>query len=867
MDYRIASKKQKKKPQDIHIGKEFSKYAIEDARAVLEEFKSSPKGLNTKEIKSHQKRYGLNEIKPKEVSPLPIFFRQFQSSFVYLLLIVLILFFLLGEIMEAATVFIIITLSTGLGFYQEYRSEEALKFLKKYIVSHAQVRREGKEIIIHSKNLVPGDIIIVEAGDIIPADIRFFKENNLIVDEGILTGESVPVKKISKNLKTEPKEIYQSQNIGFSGTTVASGYGEGIIFGTGVNSVIGKISQLTVETIKESIFSKEITKFSQFILRLILIILIVVFFANIFIKGQEANIVNIVELLTFSIALTVSIIPEPLPVVTTISLSRGAIKLAKKEVVVKRLSAIEDLGSIEVLCSDKTGTLTENKLVVDEIYSLNKEECLLYGALLSPTLGGGKKRQFHDAFDKALWRKISLEQKEKMKRIEKISETPFDPERRRANILIKKGNIYELVVRGAPEILIGLCSNLDDEEKQSLKSWISKAGREGKRVIGIAKKEIVKEIYYSSKEEKNLSFLGVISFFDSIKKTTKEAMADAKSLGVKVKILTGDTKEVAGAVAYQIGLVPSPEKVISGDIFEKMSPDQQRLAVENYAVFSRVSPQQKYKIVKILQEENEVGFLGEGINDAPALKIANVALAVDNAADIARETSDIILLNRSLKTIIDGIQEGRKIFANTTKYIKSTLISNFGNFFALASASLITNFLPMLPLQILLLNFLSDFPMIAISTDNVDKEELKSPKSYNLREIVLVATILGFVSTVFDFIFFGLFYRFSPDILRTNWFIGSILTELILIFSIRSKSLFFKTKAPSKILTFLSGLTALFTIFLPFTRFGQEVFKFIPPQNNHLLWIFGVVLSYFIITESIKLIYYHILHKEGMIKS
>lgn len=373
--------------------------------------------------------------------------------------------------------------------------------------------------------------------------------------------------------------------------------------------------------------------------------------------------------------------------------------------------------------------------------------------------------------------------------------------------------------------------------------------------------------YAVKDEEKNLTLVGLLSFVDPIKPSAKKAVEQAEKLGVKIKILTGDSQEVAGAVAYQIGLIKKTTDVITGEILDNLPDEEKTLAVEKNSVFARVSPDQKYNIIKLLQENNEVGFLGEGINDAPALKIANVGLVVDSASDIARESTDIILLKKSLEVIIDGIKEGRKVFANTIKYIKATLASNFGNFFAVATASLLIDYLPMLPLQILLLNLLSDFPMIAIATDNVDSQELQKPKSYNLKEIAFLATVLGIVSTVFDFIFFAMFYRIGPAVLQTNWFIGSILTELILLFSIRTKFIFFKAKPPSRILYWLSGLAILVTVILPFTGFGQTVFKFTRPQANQLWLIFGLVICYFIITEIVKHFYYRLEeHKENNIK-
>lgn len=834
----------------------FTPYTTKTKEEILEEFKVTDAGLTNQEATGRLKKYGPNEIKIKEIKWWQIFLRQFKSPFIYLLFAATILSFFLREEVNALLILIFVAINSTLSFYQEWHAEQSLKLLKEKIISRARVRRENQEIIIDSRNLVPGDFIFVEAGDIIPADIRFIEQNDLTVDEQILTGESTPVPKIETPLRKQAKEIYEAQNIGFSGTTIMSGRGTGIVIATGQNTAFGQVARLTLETLKESTFAKGIARFSKFILRLIVLTLIFVFLANVLIKKEP----NPIELLIFSIALAVSVVPEALPVVITVSLSRGAMRLAKNKVVIKRLSAIEDLGSIEVLCTDKTGTLTENKLTIDKIFG--KESCLFYAALACHFLSQ-KRPEPTDAFDIALWQKLSSEERIEAAKYKRIAEIPFDPTRRRNSILVEKNGHYELIVRGAPEIIFNAC-NISNEEKKKLNEWIAKEGKSGRRVLAVAKKEIkAKMEHYTEKEESGLTLLGITSFVDPIKKTTKQTIKHANALGVKIKILTGDAKEVAGAVAYEVGLTKSPSDVITGQEIETMSSQEQEQAVEKYSVFARVSPEQKYKIIQLLQKKYEVGYLGEGINDAPALKIANVALAVSGAADIARETADVVLLKKSLEIIIAGIKQGREIFANTLKYIKVTLSSNFGNFYAIALASLLINFLPMLPIQILLVNLLSDFPMIAIATDNVDKVELRRPRVYNVRDIILICTILGLVSTIFDFIFFGLFYHISPGVLQTNWFIGSILTELILIFSLRSRLPFFKAKKPSGTLFWLSVSAFAITIVLPLTAFGQNIFKFIRPQTQHLFLILVIVFIYFIATESVKLIYHRILNHKS----
>jgi Mg2+-importing ATPase len=701
--------------------------------------------------------------------------------------------------------------------------------------------------------LVPGDILLLEAGDIVSADVRFISVQSLVVDESILTGESAPVTKVADGLNVSKNELAAALNIGFSGTKVVSGEARGVVIGTGKQTEIGEISRLTIETKPVSSFELGIRKFSRFILLMISVILLILFLVNIIIKGSSAN---IPELLLFSIALAVGVVPEALPVVTTIAFSRGAIRLARHKVVVKRLSAIEDLGSVEILCTDKTGTLTENSLTVKEIFATDQKECLKLAALASASFEE-KKRDANNSFDLALLRKVAPSDKEKLSSILRISELPFDPERKRNSVLVNYQASPTLIVRGAPETIMSLCKDLGKSKMVEVKEWLKNEGLNGRRVIAIATKKVAqKNKIYDAGLEDDLVFQGMISFVDPIKKTTGEAIERAKKLGVMIKILTGDNREVAGAVAKEIGLISKIDEVITGEELFKESLDNQKLLVERYHVFARVSPEQKYKIVQLLREHKEVGYLGEGINDGPALKMAHVGIVVSGASAIAKDAADIVLLQNSLLVIIEGIKEGREIFSNIIKYIKLTLISNFGNFYAVATAALILPFLPMLPIQILLLNLLSDFPMIMISTDKVDIEELRRPKTYNIREVILIALILGIVSTIFDFVFFAVFRNSPSSVMQTYWFIGSVLTELVLIFSIRTRGLFLKAR---RISTWLCGViftATCITVLIPYSAFGKSVFHFITPSSSYLAMVLGIVALYFISTESIKLLYY-----------
>lgn len=829
-------------------------YSAKAEVEILDELKvDGEKGLSVAEVAARLQKYGSNILEENKLRWEKVLMRQFKSAFIYLLIGAAILALLLGEKIDSLMIFIFLFVNVILGFFQEYRSEKTVELLKNLVVAKVKTLRGGKVDLVNSEDLTVGDIIFLETGDKIPADVRFLKVENFKVDESAITGESVAVHKISDPIKKQAVNFFEAENVGFSGTLAVNGTAKAVVVKTGKKTAMGGIAHLATATKSVSNFEKGINNFSAFILKLIAVTLTLVFFANILLRRGTFD---LSELLLFSIALTVGVIPEALPLVTTFALSHSARVLAKRKVIVKRLSAVEDLGGVEVFCTDKTGTLTENKLAVAETWGEDTKKLFLYANLATSDI----KKKKTEPFDIALWKKLTSLQKKELGKFHRIYEESFNPRTKKNEVIVETADGRELIFRGAPEGILEYCSHVSKKQKMEIMYWIKQEGLSGHRVLAVASKVVNSQSTDLEQEARsqvnNFDFLGIVSFVDPIKKSTFSAIKKAQKLGVQVKIITGDGAEVAGAVAYEIGLSSSPEDVITAADWEEMNVKDQNMALEKYSVFARVTPEQKYVIIKALQEKYQVGFLGEGINDAPALKIAGVSIVVESASDIAREAADIILLDKSLSVIIDGIKEGRTVFANTTKYIKSTLASNFGNFFAVASASLLIDFLPMLPLQILLINLLSDFPMIAVSSDNVDESELKTPRKYEVKDIVLIASLLGVVSSIFDFIFFGLFYQISPEVLRTNWFIGSILTELVFIFSIRTRKPFFRSVRPAFGLLSLAFVAGVVTVIFPYTAFGQRVFGFVAPTSAHLILIFGIVIVYFFISEIIKLMYY-----------
>lgn len=841
----------------------WKKFAEEDVVGSLAELGSSPQGLSEAEAKERLQSVGRNRIEEQRSFWKETLKRRAKSSFLYLLLSATALSFFLGDILEASLILVFVIINVSLETYQEYHSERTVRLLRRYLVTHATVRRGGRTVTVESDEVVPGDVVLVSVGDRLPADMRFLTARGLEADESVMTGESEAVPKGTDTLRLPPTEMHEATNVGFAGTIVTGGHGEGVVFATGKDTALGDIATLTNETRHETIFERDLSRFSRFILRLVILTLGLIFLANVLIKGDGTN---LIELLIFSLALAVTVVPEALPVILTVALSRGSLRLAQKKVVVKRLSAIEDLGSIEVLCTDKTGTLTENMLTVRDVYGKDKNKAIglaLSAALQEPT----SRENLHDAFDLSLWQAALSGDRSRIARMKRLENIPFDPERRRNSVFLQgEHDETELVVRGSLEEVLSLCGDLVAMERKALRTWAAEQGLSGRRVLAVASRTLRKGESFDSAAERELSFQGLIAFEDVLKSTARETIAKARDLNVAVKIITGDSPEVAGAVAHAVGLVAHPTEVITGKELEALGFEERRLAVMKNAVFARISPHQKYDIIKLLKEQCEVGFLGEGINDAPALKLSNVALVVQGASDIAREAADVVLLQKNLEAVVDGIKEGRIIFANILKYLRVTLTSNFGNFYSVAIASLFLPFVPLLPVQILLLNLLSDFPMIAIATDEVDRDELEKPKNYQMHSIVLMTTLLGVVSSVFDFILFGKFIRVSPEALQTAWFILSVITEVILIFSLRTKFVFYRARHASFSLGLLSFLVLSIVIALPFTFFGREVLHFIEPSLGFFSTILLLAAGYFLATEVVKRFYYRHFSPETILR-
>lgn len=777
-------------------------------------------GLRASEVKKLQETWGKNTIDSQKKSVFEVLGRQFSSPFSLVLIGAAGVTGFLGEYIDTTMITSFVVLNGMLGFFQEYRSEHALHALAKLSESTARVVRNGKEQHIPTPELVPGDLVLLREGDIIPADVRFIATDHCQVDESVLTGETLPKTKNAKDTQ---------RNTGFSQTSLVSGTARALVTATGTHSRMGEIDRLAIATKHHSAFEKRLTIIGSATLRIVCIALVLLGAAHLLFTPED----SLTNLALFLIALAVSAIPEALQLVTTFTLATGALRLAKRHVIVKRLAAIEDLGSIEILCVDKTGTLTQNRMECVETFG-DKESVLFAAALGCTGTTSG--------FDGAIWKSLTKNMQKLVQKGELVHEDPFDAAKRMSATHIKLNHKTYTTLRGAPEAIINACNPSANEAKELL-AWANAQGKQGHRVLAFAQ----------GTSEKTVSLLGALAFVDPLKPDVPEVIAEAKNLGITLKIISGDGPEVTGAIAAQAGIIDTATNVITGKDIEKLSEKELKKIAHTNAVFARISPEQKHRIISALSQNATVGFMGEGVNDAPALRAAHLGIVVREASDIARAAADIILGEADLRVIIDGVKEGRRIFANTAKYVRATLTSNFGNFFAMIVASFFIPFLPMTAVQLLLINLLSDFPMITVVNDTVDDEEMEKPRGSNFVSITRSAATLGLVSAMYNLLFFFIYKDQGMSVLQTNWFIGAILMELFFLFSIRSARPLLIASSPSRTLTTITLLATLITIIIPFSSLAHT-FNFTPPTVHDMGLIALIVLAYIVTNECIKLL-------------
>ncbi len=787
-------------------------------------------GLQTEQVAMLQRQFGKNELPAPRFRFVKLVGRQFKGIFNILLLVAAAVTFMLGEPIDASFVMLFVVLSVSLSVFQEYKSNAAADTLRSYLARSITVRRNGRDEEVSTTDLVPGDILKLESGDIVPADAVVLHANDFQVDETTYTGESVPVaKRTMEDVGHVSVEAYTL----LEGVVVLTGSAFAEVTKTGERTRLAHIAETATGVHTESELAKGVDTISGFILRATLVTLVFVVIANMLIEGGEADVSH---LLIFAIALAVSVIPEALPLVMTFALSRSALRLAQEHVIVKRLSSVQDLGSIELLCTDKTGTITENHLRYQNDYIVPESR---FRPLVLARLAAHDLEERHpEPFDLATEEALSADDRAAVAEFTLTEEEAFDPGQRSNGAIVRHANGSTLHIRrGSPEYFFdqGIVS------RELVETWLIEEECKGRRVLGV-----------SYDEGDGAHFGGFVSFADTLKATAEHTILAARELNVAITIITGDALHVAEAIGRETGLVTNKTEVVEASAFFGLPSIEQQKRITDIRVFARTTPEQKLSLIELLKGHFTVGYLGEGINDAPALRAAHVSMVVQSASDVARETADIVLVKSDLNVIIDGIRLGRETYANTLKYIRTTLIANFGNFYAVAIGSLFISFLPMLPKQLLLLNLLSDFPMMAIAFDRVSKKEVARPQHYNFRSLYIIFITLGLVSTIFDFMWFALFYKISPEVLQTNWFIASVLTEIVLLFSIRSLLPIERAGLPSTPIIVLSIAAFVTTLLLPIIPVTATFFEFTPPSISHLFLILALTLVYLVVNEVVK---------------
>ncbi|PIR43842.1 magnesium-translocating P-type ATPase [candidate division WWE3 bacterium CG10_big_fil_rev_8_21_14_0_10_32_10] len=835
---------------------DISTFAKYDEREILENIRTSPKGLSLGEAKKRIQEYGHNSIETRSKTNVVFeYLINFTNPLILVLLLVSIISFILEDYVNAIIVLSMVFLSVTLNFIQEYKANKSAEKLKDSVALTSTVIRDNKEQTIKSINIVPGDIIVLNAGDLIPADSRVIEHKDFFINQASLTGEAYPVQKSGEIHKGEVKEVTVLQNIVFAGTNVITGQAKAVVINTGKNTIFGNIAKNLSQKNIDNDFTIGIKHFSNFILKIIIIFVIFIFFVNTFIKN------DLLESLTFAIAVAVGMTPEFLPMVMTVTMSKGAVIMAKKGVIVKKLTAIPSFGSMDILCTDKTGTITQDKIELVKYINIlgNHSQKVLQMAYINSSLQTGINNPLDEAVKN--YRKINI------KGIKKIDEIPFDFERKRMSIVIQEKSKYLMITKGSPEDLIKQCKHIEIEgkikkiNKQNLKTFINeykKLSNEGFRVLAVAVKSLeAKKEAYEKLDEDNLVFLGFTAFLDPVKNKVKETIDALEKIGVEIKVITGDNELVTKKACKDAGI--QIKGTILGHEIDKISDKKLGELAENITIFARFSPTQKNRIINALRlQKHVVGYMGDGINDALSIKTADVGISVSNAVDVAKESADFILTHKNLAELKDGVIEGRKIFGNTMKYIMMGLSSNFGNMFSILGAVLFLPFLPMLPIQILLNNFLYDLSQITIPSDNVDVEYLNSPKKWNISSIKKFMVVFGPLSSIFDFITFYILYvsfKNVPSAFQTGWFIESLATQVLVIYIIRTKKIPFIQSTPSKLLIMSTLLIVGIGWIIPYTQINN-IFSLYPLPLNIIIPLGFIVIGYLCLVERVKRIFY-----------
>jgi Mg2+-importing ATPase len=788
-----------------------------------------------------------------------MFLSQFKSPITLLLILAASLSAGLGDAADTVIILVIVLISSCLGYWQERGAENAVQALLKLVQLHCDVLRDGKQKAIPVEAAVPGDIVILAAGDIIPGDSLILSSQELFTHEAAFTGESYPVEK-NAGVLPENTPLAKRSNSLLMGAHVISGKATALIISTGEQTEFGKISLELQSTPPLTEFEKGIRNFGYMLMEITLLLVIIIFAINVFLHKP------VLDSLLFSLALAVGLTPQLLPAIISVNLATGARRMAARKVIVKRLSAIENFGSMDILCSDKTGTITEGKVTLKDTLDANgvhSERVLLYS-----WLNASLQQGFHNPIDAAICAAYHSEANTYTVQ----TEIPYDFTRKRLSIQLKNGVENFAVTKGALHIVLDICSQLEAADgkvtaitshKADLLNQYEAMSEAGYRTLGLAYKPTDAARDFTKEDEKEMIFLGFITLFDPPKANVAATIRQLDDLGVRLKIITGDNALVAKSLALNIGMVDP--KILTGAALDKMSNSALVHLAPLTHIFAEVEPNQKERIISLLKKSGHVvGFMGDGINDAPALHMADVGISVDTAVDVAKEAADIVLLSRDLEVLTEGIVEGRKTFANTMKYIFMATSANFGNMFSMAGASLFLPFLPMLPKQILLTNLLTDFPEMAIATDRVDAENTKTPQRWDLGFVKRFMLIFGLLSSVFDYLTFGLLIlvlHANEKVFQTGWLIESVTSATLIVLVVRTRMPFFKS-LPGRFLSVATILVLLLVLFIPISPLAAW-FGFTPLPLTYYAWLFLILASYMTTAELVKHWFYRQLIKKS----
>ena len=854
-----------------------------DTSTFFEMFESAPEGLTEDQVEEKLVEGGLNEVHhEKAPSWLKQLFEAFVNPFIGVLLIIAAVSFVLDVLLApkgeedyktVITVGIMVMISSLLRFFQEFRSNQAAEKLKSMVKTTATVQRKDiGRLEIDIKELVPGDIIVLSAGDMIPADCRVIQSKDLFVSQAMLTGESLPVEKRNLPIRdADEKSPLELDNICFMGTNVVSGSASAMIVTTGNQTYFGSLSKAIVGKRAETSFDKGVNKVSYLLIKFMLVMVPLIFLINGFVKHDWMN------ALLFAIAVAVGLTPEMLPMIVTANLAKGALNMSKRKVIVKRLNAIQNIGAMDILCTDKTGTLTMDKIVLERHLNIDgddDDEVLKWAYLNSYHQTGLK-----NILDLAILEHVELNDYLKVEEhFLKVDEIPFDFQRRRMSVILKQRNGKHLLIcKGAVEEMLNLCSHafdpgedrqlhiendviipIDEKVRQTVLDTSKRLNKEGLRVLLVAIKEFDdRALNYAVEDEKDMVLTGFIGFLDPAKPSAKASIEALHKLGVTMKVLTGDNEIITKKICREVGIPVN--KILMGGEIENMTDDELKAQIGDVSILAKLSPIQKSRIVKLLQEMGHtVGFMGDGINDAAALRDADVGISVDTAVDIAKESADIILLEKDLMVLRKGVIYGRRTFGNIIKYIKMTASSNFGNMFSMLGASAFLPFLPMLPVQILVQNLLYDISQTSIPWDRMDEDFLETPKKWDAGGITRFMIYIGPISSIFDYVTFAvMFYFFKANsdahqnLFQSGWFIEGLLSQTLIVHMIRTRKIpFIQSWATTPVVALTSAIMLL-GIIIPFTPFGSAL-KLVPLPMSYFPWLVGILVAYCFLTQLIK---------------